>query len=469
MDFYRALEESCRRRNSLLCIGLDPRVSGDDPRTAILEFNRRIIEQTREYAAAFKPNIAFYERHGSEGLRALRETIDLISPDTPLIIDAKRNDIGATAQAYAAGLFEHFGAGAVTLNAYMGKDSVAPFLEYGDRGVFLLCRTSNPGAADFQNRELIDTEGRREPVFVAVARTCVAWGPQVGLVVAGNDVPALQLVRSLQPNVWMLAPGIGAQGGTVEDAVKAGIRKDGLGILPHVGRAIVNADSPGRAAKEFRDQINRARAGTGTSSVTAESGTLKTDVLRGLIDAECFQLGEFVLKSGKKSPFYIDLRMIGSRPRLLSLVARAYAGLLWGLEYDRIAAVPLAGLPLATAVCLGTDKPLIYPRLDKKSHGRGRSIEGRYQRGDRVVLLDDLITTGSAKLEAAEVLRAEGLEVEHLAVLLERGAQGRRDMEAAGIRLHAFADVRELFDECLRTGLIDERRRDELYDFVSAS
>lgn len=466
-NFFIKLEDVCRKKNSLLCIGLDPRVSPSEVESAadlIIEKNKRIIEETAPYAACFKPNIAFYEIYGPEGLRALEETLNMIPDDIPVIMDSKRGDIGSTAEAYADSIFGHYNVGSTTLSPYLGRDAVDPFLKWEDRGVFLLCRTSNPGAKAIQ--DLITGE---KTLYEHMAQELTSWSDRVGLVVAGNDIPAMAKVREIAPDAWFLAPGIGAQGGDMKDAVSAGMRSDGLGILPNVSRAVANATSPGEAAKQFRDEMNEARDSV-MKMRAAENykpkDFLMERVVKGLINTQCFKVGEFTLKSGKKSPFYIDIRRVSSSVALLNDVADAFVKVLDGLEYDRIAGIPVAALPLATAVSLKTGKPMIYPRITMKAHGTGNKIEGEYNRGEKIVLLDDLITTGKSKVEAIEILREAGLIVEDLVVLLERGAQGRKDMSAADIRLHAYAHVSELLDPCFTLGLIDEKQFEEMTDYA---
>lgn len=480
MDFFLRLSETCEKKNSLLCVGLDPRPGAPGKASDLLELNRRIIGETAEYAACFKPNIAFYEAYGPEGLEALEQTIELIPEGTRLLIDAKRNDIGSTAEAYARSIFDHYGADAVTHGSYMGRTSAEPFLAYHDRGLFVLCRTSNPGADRIQDLR-VSTGGapdEGEELYVRVAREATAWGPEVGLVVAGNDPRALRRIREALPDVWILAPGIGAQGGTIEEAMRAGMRNDGLGILPVVVRAISGDPEPGRKARELRDEINRVRGELLESSGAqrTEMGDIpvvkvdkrsRKELLAGLIEAGCFRLGEFKLKSGITSPFYIDLRIASSNASLLRKIARAYASLLRGLRCDRIAGIPVAALPFATALSLETGIPLIYPRTSAKGHGTGNTVEGLYHPGERVVLIDDLITKGDSKIEAAQALEAQGLEVTDLIVLLERGRTGRREVEAHGIHLHAFAHIDELLDLSVELGLIGEERRAELSRFAA--
>jgi uridine monophosphate synthetase len=529
MNFFLRLEKLVSIKRTCLCIGLDPRIdpAHADPFAAILAANKRIIEATAPYTAVYKPNMAFYEAFGTAGFEALEATLEQIPEDIPVLLDAKRCDIDATAEAYARSLFGRLAADAVTLSPYMGRDAIDPFLAYADRGIFVLCRTSNPDAGFLQNlivprgrgeegrNEVIVSggsgyDGGTEELYLRVARECTAWSDSVGLVVAGNDTTALRTVRAVAKNAWFLAPGIGSQGGKANEAFAAGARADGMGILVAAARSVAEASDPAAAARALRDIVENARLrgadqrtgmsdsygaesrrsasgwdtgiakgsvasapakatpGASAAAPNAEESNLKEKLMRAFIETECFRLGDFLLKSGRRSPFYIDLRRLISDPFSLSLAAEAYAVLASGLDYDRIAGIPAAALPLATAACLRIGKPLVWPRMPAKEHGTGNKVEGTFRQGDRLLLLDDLITTGASKLEAAAILRAEGLVVSELAVLIERGRQGRIDMAGAGIRLHAFLHVRELFAVCQRLGMIDAAGRKKLEDYVEA-
>lgn len=462
MQFFNKLEAAWSERGTALCIGLDPRLESGEGAEDLYRRSMAIAEVTAPYAACFKPNSAFYEAFGAAGFDALIRLVRNIPGGIPVLLDAKRCDIGPTAEAYAKACFEVIGADAVTLSPYMGRDAVDPFLIYEEKSVFLLARTSNPRAGVFQ-----DLAVGGQPLYTLVARECASWSDRVGLVAAGNDVVGLAAVREAAPGAWLLAPGIGAQGGDIAEAWRAGARSDGMGVLPVAARSVAGASDPAAAAAGLVASMRQASAGasrvTGTGFNAA--ALLKRRIMKGLVDTGCFRLGSFTLKSGKVSPFYIDLRRVISDPALLDSVAQAYCQTAQGLAYDRIAGIPAAALPLATATSLKLRIPMVWPRMPVKDHGTGVRVEGAFNKGERALLLDDLITTGASKIEAIEILREQGLIVEDLVVLIERGKQGRRDMESAGVRLTSFMHVREFFALCEELGVIDsvERVRLEAY------
>jgi uridine monophosphate synthetase len=261
-SFFTFLEKRVDDCSSLLCIGLDPHVNDLSAPSAVAarDFCLNLVKQTSRYAAAFKPNAAFFEVFGAEGWTVLKQVIDAIQEESnrlgsmiPVILDAKRGDIASTAEAYAKSAFEELGVHCITLSPYLGKDSVEPFIQNSEKGIFLLCKTSNPGAGDLQ--DLILESGA--PLHIHVAKLAQTWNTKnnVGLVVGATYPETLAHVRAAAPDMWFLAPGIGTQGGDLGSALKAGLRKDGKGMLIPVSRAVARAQKPGLAAAELRDQI----------------------------------------------------------------------------------------------------------------------------------------------------------------------------------------------------------------------
>src|SRR4030042_2007842 len=261
MKFIDKLLSAGRRNKSLLCIGRDPDVTLM-PKAGLFDFNKAIIDATVDLACAYKPNLAFYEALGIDGLKILQKTIEYIPDFIPIIGDGKRGDIGNTAKAYAKALFETFGFDAATVNPYLGHDSVQPFLEYEDKGIFILCRTSNPGAVDFQS--LIDAQGT--PLYQAVARKAREWDihGNIGLVVGATYPDELKAVRQLCPEMPLLIPGIGAQAGDLTSAVKNGIDARGEKAIIAVSRQVIYASKGNdfaqaarQSAQGIRDDINK--------------------------------------------------------------------------------------------------------------------------------------------------------------------------------------------------------------------
>ncbi|MFA4858253.1 MAG: orotidine-5'-phosphate decarboxylase [Candidatus Margulisiibacteriota bacterium] len=271
MKFIEKLDQACQQNNSLVCIGLDtdlgkiPKhlLNDEDP---LFAFNRAIIDQTADLVCAYKPNMAFYEMHGIYGMESLMRTIEYIPKHIPVILDAKRGDIGNTAAAYAKAIFDVYKADATTVNPYLGPDSVLPFAEYRDKGVFVLCLTSNQGARVLQSHGV---ESGDIALYLKVVKYSLLWNQQynnIGLVVGATKPQELKEIRSQVGNMPILIPGVGAQGGSVKDSVTAGADKNGLHAIINSSRAIIYADASENfaraaraAAQTLRDEINQYR------------------------------------------------------------------------------------------------------------------------------------------------------------------------------------------------------------------
>ena len=273
MTFIDKLNRAWSAQDSLLMVGLDP-----DPRRfpaelagrpdAVAEFCLRIVEATAPYACGFKPQIAYFAALGAEDqLQDICRTIRERHPELPIVLDAKRGDIGSTATQYAREAYERYGADAVTVNPYMGRDSVQPYLEYADRGVIILCRTSNPGGADLQDMHLANGL----PLYLHVAELVAQHWNTTGqcALVTGATVPAeIAQVRSRVGDMPLLIPGIGAQGGDIPATVQAGRTAAGTGMMINSSRAILYASqgddwtqASAQAARETRDAIRAALQG----------------------------------------------------------------------------------------------------------------------------------------------------------------------------------------------------------------
>ncbi|MEO6365303.1 MAG: orotidine-5'-phosphate decarboxylase [Luteimonas sp.] len=275
MNFIEALRNRWSDANTLVCVGIDPEPSkfpaifSDHP-DAIFAFCRDIADATAEYACCFKPQIAHFAAHAAEeALQRLIAHIHTRYPGIPVILDAKRGDIGSTAQHYAAEAFDRHAADAVTVNPYLGRDSVQPFLDRTGKGVVILCHTSNAGSRDFQDVEVRGADGSHRPLYQHVAETVARdWNTHgnCALVVGATYPEELKEVRAIVGDMPLLIPGIGAQGGDIGAVLRHGQTTDGTGLIVSASRAILSASFGGdyanaaaHAARSLRDEINRYR------------------------------------------------------------------------------------------------------------------------------------------------------------------------------------------------------------------
>ena len=264
--FIDRLDKAAHTNQSLVCVGLDvdPALM---PIADVRKFNCAIVDATKDLVCAYKPNIAFYEALGLEGLQALRDTVSYIrkvAPDVVMLCDAKRGDIDSTSVRYAEAIFDYWDFDAVTVNGYMGGESLSPFFDYADRGVFVVCRSSNPGAQEFQDA-VVQTACGHMPLYEWMAVRSSEWNANgnLGLVVGATSPDQLRTVRDRCPGVPILIPGVGAQGGELEASVKNGIdsRADGQPASPRIlinsARGVIYAD---RSSEGFADGAQAAAA-----------------------------------------------------------------------------------------------------------------------------------------------------------------------------------------------------------------
>jgi orotidine-5'-phosphate decarboxylase len=275
MNFLEKLLAVSRQQDTLLCVGLDPEIERLPSRLhnmpadrAITYFCQATIEATASYVCAFKPNLAFFEVLGPRGMYVFQDVIKTVPKNIPIIVDAKRGDLGNTARNYASAFFDVYDCDAVTVNPYLGYDSVAPFLAYQEKTIFFLCRTSNPSASDFQDLLVGEENEKKRYLYEEIAFRVQSWNKtgNCGLVVGATYPRELATIRSICPDMPILIPGVGAQGGDLEASVLAGVDKSGERAIISVSRAILFASddddfavSVANEARKLRNCINEAR------------------------------------------------------------------------------------------------------------------------------------------------------------------------------------------------------------------
>lgn len=265
MNFLQKLESSINNNNSLLCIGLDTDINKipkhllneDEP---IFAFNKDIIDKTSDLVCCYKANVAFYSAQGISGLHALQLTVSYLKehyPQVPIILDAKRADIENTSEQYVKEAFDTIGVDAVTVNPYLGLDSLEPFFKRSDKGIIVLCRTSNPGASDFQNLIVND-----EPLYISVAKKTAEWNKEYKncLMVVGATWPdELKKIREIAPDMFFLVPGLGPQGGNLQKTLQNGLTKEKSGLIIHSARAIIFASNENDFAEKAREEARKLK------------------------------------------------------------------------------------------------------------------------------------------------------------------------------------------------------------------
>ncbi len=495
MGFFVQLTDAIAERQSLLVTGLDPNpemlqswaarrgLGGRSFMSQARHWVKAVIEATAEHVCAYKPSLGFYQALGPVGLELLLEVRDLVPRDLPLIVDAKHGDLNS-ASALANYLFRELGADGVTLSPFAGHDIAAPFLLYPEKGVLITCHSSNPAARILQHAPSDD-----DPHYLRIVRESQLWAtPEQLLLEVGTSDPAvLARVRQAAPERFLLLRSLWSEEEKLLAMLDAGLGRAGDGLLLPLPQSLLVEDAIEEGAATLKRRINSARerlleerlasgsddacvvwlpqpqeAATETESMTDPMAELIVD----LFDIGCLLFGEFVQASGAVFSYYIDLRQIISDPNLFHRVLHAYAGQLEGLEFDRIAGIPYGSLPTATGLSLQLRKPLIYPRKEVKAHGARRLIEGDFEPGDRVVVVDDILITGGSVLEGIAKLESSGLQVRDVVVFIDHGGDHDRHakerLAAAGYRCHAVLDISRITRVLHQAGRLNASQAGEL-------
>jgi uridine monophosphate synthetase len=474
VGFFVQLTDAIAARQSLLVTGLDPNpemlqswahrrgMGGRSFLSQARHWIKAVIEATAPHVCAYKPSLGFYQALGSTGLELLREVRELVPLEIPLIIDAKHGDLNSSS-ALAHYVFRDLGADAVTLSPLPGQDIAAPFLLYPEKAVVVTCHSSNPAARLIQHHPNED-----DPLYLRIVRECQLWATpeQLLLEVGTSDPDILARVRQQAPERFLILRSLWAEEDRLDALLEAGLSESADGLLLPLPQNLLVEDDMAERAEGLKHRIeesrlrwleNHPRAAGDTCSLwlpavpavgTPTSGTAPdplASLILDLFDIGCLLFGEYVQASGAVFNYYIDLRQIISDPNLFHRVLHAYTGALEHLAFDRIAGIPYGSLPTATGLSLLLHKPLIYPRKEVKAHGARRLIEGDFEEGDLVVVVDDILITGGSVLEGIAKLESSGLCVEDVVVFIDHGGENDRHacerLAEAGYRVHAVLDI----------------------------
>ena len=465
-NFCDQLLAAIESNQTLLYLALDPdpesfpaslSLTGEETQsfvTDLLEKAKCAIDQTADLICACKITLGFYQSLGIPGLELLQQILTIIPPQIPVILDAKHCDLN-TSTVFAKTVFEDWQVDAVTLSPYAGFDQVAPFLLYPGKTVFVLCATANPSAAALQ-----EYPNPENPLYLQLVRVSQTWGTPEKLGLEVGVMPdMLARIRKAAPERLILVEGdIAEENDLTEpndlaEVLAAGLSKNGEGLLLPIPPCLLTEENPRQEIQKLRDNINeqrlRAIAGSPTCDLWLPDVCFlqpepHRDLILQLYDIGCVVFGDHVQASGAVFPYYIDLRKIISIPQIFHQIVSAYADILKDLKFDRIAGIPYGSLPTATGLALRMERPMIFPRKEVKTYGAGKLIEGHFQAGETIVVVDDILISGKSVMEGAAKLKSAGLNVEDIVVLIDH-EQGVKDkLQVNGYRAHSVLSLAEI-------------------------
>jgi uridine monophosphate synthetase len=470
MNFFTKLNDSIDQSNSLLVLGLDP--SPEMMPSAYAEYGleegleywlKETIAATANDICAYKPTLGFYQALGTKGAILLDRILAEIPVDIPIILDAKHGDLNSST-VFARAIFEDWRVDAVTLTPYLGQDQVAPFLVYPDKGVFILAHTSNPGAISLQEYSNSD-----RPFYLQVIETARTWGTieQVSLEVGTTEAKVIEQIRKIAPERTILVRSLWENPNSLEPILQAGLRSNGKGLLIPVPQDFLSNKEISTKLSLLNKDINRVRreaqlpeenTNTWQQNLDLANQHPYRDLILQLFDIGCLMFGEYVQASGATFSYYIDLRKIISNPQVFGLVLDAYAEILKTLKFDRIAGIPYGSLPTATGLAIQLHRPMIYPRKEVKAHGTRRAIEGSYQAGEKVVVVDDILISGKSVIEGVEKLTSAGLIVEDIVVFIDHERGVKDKIRDRGYRAHSAIGISEITEILYEAGRINKEQ-----------
>ncbi|MBD2317291.1 bifunctional orotidine-5'-phosphate decarboxylase/orotate phosphoribosyltransferase [Phormidium tenue] len=491
MSFASKLRAAIATNQSILCLGLDPNPevmpdkyktrydsemkSGAYPDHAVTylwEWMNFIIQSTADLVCAYKPTLGFYTALGAGGLELLAKTLAVIPPEIPIILDAKHTDLNSST-VMAKTAFEQWGVDAITLSPYVGQDLAARFLMYPDKAIFVSCYSSNTTAQDFQ-----EYPNREQPLYLNVVQNCQAWAgmDNLALEIGAANPEALAKVRSLAPerlilarSIWANSQGSGQRIENLSAILNAGLDANGDGLILPVNQDALAIGEPAQLVRSLRDEINQAIALTTHQRPTCDlwmpnvclldqAGHPHANLILQLFDIGCITFEETVQASGQVFPYYIDLRRIISNPQVFDAVIGTYAEILQALKFDRIAGIPYGSLPTASGLALRLNFPLIFPRKEVKAYGARRLIEGNYEAGETIVVVDDILISGKSAIEGAQKIESCGLKVRDIVVFIDHESGVCDRIQKSGYSPHAVLKISEINETLYQSGRITEKQ-----------
>lgn len=473
MNFTEKLNKAIATNNSLLIVGLDPNpemmsrkyiLGNEDTLIDRLEaWLLWVIESTCDLVCAYKPTLGFYQALGIPGLQLLERILTAIPQSIPIILDAKHSDLN-TSTAFAKTVFTQWQVDAVTLTPYAGQDHSAPFLVYSDKAVFILAHTSNPQAEVLQRYPNLD-----QPFYLKVVEEAQSWATpqQLYLEVGTTNIEILNKIREIAPERTILLRSLWSKKNNLESLIDIGLNNMGEGLLIPIPQDFLADDNIALKITNLNLRINGYREAKSNQAASCNIWTpdvclLKShsyqDLILQLFDIGCLLFGEYVQASGAIFSYYIDLRKIISNPHIFNQVLSAYGDIVETLEFDRIAGIPYGALPTATGLALNLQRPMIFPRKEVKAHGTRRLIEGNFNPGEKVVVIDDILISGKSVREGADKLKSAGLKIEDIVVFIDHEGGVKDRLANYGYNAHSVLNISEITETLYESGRISQEQ-----------